>query len=132
VADVAGDTVPLHRVEDVPGAVHEGQPCGFAVQAGAERAHHGVGTLDGAVDGVGVGQLADDHVDAVAPSGRDLLGVASVGGHGVPVGEKFVDGEGSDGAGGAEDGDVHAGWCFCSRGEDVADGGKDDVARIVG
>src|SRR5215207_10403253 len=87
----------------------------MGVEAGAERTDDDIRAGDGAVDGVGVGQLADDHADAVAPFGRDFVGVAGVGGDGVPVGKELVDGEGSDGAGGAEDGDVHTGWCSCSR-----------------
>jgi hypothetical protein len=81
----------------------------LAVQAGAESADHDVRALDGTVDGVGVGELADDDTHLVAPFRRNLVGVAGVGGDGVPVGQELVDGEGSDGAGGAEDGDVHAG-----------------------
>jgi hypothetical protein len=71
-ADVAGNAVPLHGVEDVPGAVHERHSGGFAVD--------------------GVGQLADDHADAVAPFGREFVRAAGVGGHGVPVGQQLVDG----------------------------------------
>jgi hypothetical protein len=63
VADVAGDVVALHRLEDVSRALDQGQAGGLAVHSGAQGGDDGVGSGDGGVDGVGVGHLADDDAD---------------------------------------------------------------------
>src|SRR5215210_557126 len=48
-------------------------------------------------------------VTSCPPAGRDLAGAAHVGGDRVPAGAQLFDDLLADGAGGAEDGDVHLG-----------------------
>src|SRR5438552_2302824 len=76
-----------------------------ALQVRPECADDRGGAIDGACDGVVVGEVAFDDAQVRTRRG-DLRLVADVGGNGVAVGEQLVDDVTADVAGCAKDGDV--------------------------
>src|SRR5215203_3808342 len=106
-ADEALDLVALHRGHDELGSFDEGQAGGLPAHVRPQGADDRLPAADGIVDGGRVGDSSDDDVDAVGrPVRRHLVGVADVGDDVVPGLKEVVD-EAADGAGGAEDGDLH-------------------------